>query len=370
MHNLKGLSIGNLKTKYPIIQGGMGIGISLSGLASAVANEGCIGVISAAGIGMNEPDYFSNYIESNIRALKKEIQKTRSLCKGIIGVNVMVAMTNYADLVRTSIAEGIDIVFSGAGLPLNLPEFLKPGCKTKLAPIVSSSRAAKLICTRWLEQYNYLPDLVVVEGPMAGGHLGFKTEQINDLDFKLEKLVPEVIQVVKEFEQKSRKKIPVIAAGGIFTGEDIYKYLKLGASGVQMGTRFVTTNECDASLKFKQAYLDSGEEDIEIIKSPVGMPGRALKSQFLDDVRNGKKKPLVCNYHCIRTCDLQTTPYCIVAALVNAKKGNFMNGFAFCGSNAYKTTEIVSVKSLVATLINEYETFMVGVDTQNNSSKE
>lgn len=341
----------------PIIQGGMGVGVSLSGLASAVANEGGVGVISAAGIGMNEPDYNINYIEANIRALKKEIQKAREMSKGVIGVNIMVAMTNFADMVKASIAEKIDIIFSGAGLPMNLPEFLSPESKTKLSPIVSSARAAKIIIDKWRKKYFYTPDLIVVEGPKAGGHLGFSEEQINDPEYSLEKILADVLKVVREAEQTTGKKIPVVAAGGIYTGEDIYRMLELGASAVQLGTRFVTTQECDASDKFKQAYIDAKQEDIDIIKSPVGMPGRAIRSKFLEDVYNGKKKPVVCNFNCVKTCNVQTTPYCIISALINARKGNFANGFAFAGVNAYKTDKLISVKELMALLIREYDDY-------------
>ena len=352
----KSLMIGNLKARLPIIQGGMGIGVSLSGLASAVANEGGIGVISTAGIGMLEKDFFTNYLEANIRALKNEIRKARELTKGLLGVNIMVAQSNFSDMVNTSIDEGIDIIFSGAGLPLNLPDFIKgKESKTKLVPIVSSARAAKLISKIWMDKYNYAPDAIVVEGPMAGGHLGFKIEQIEDPDYKLENLLTQVLSEVKKIEDKAEKSIPVIAAGGIYTGEDINRFLQLGAEGVQMATRFVTTDECDASLEFKKAYLKCEKEDIEIIKSPVGMPGRAIINKFLNDVRAGIKKPYKCPYHCIITCDYKSTPYCIALALMNAKLGKMNNGFVFTGANAYRAKEIVSVKELVNTLIEEYD---------------
>jgi len=354
-NNLKELKIGDLTAKLPIIQGGMGIGISLSGLASAVANEGGVGVIATAGIGMLEPDFSTNWLEANIRALKKEIKKARELTKGILGVNIMVALSNYADMVRTAIEEEIDIIFSGAGLPLNLPQFLKESTKTKLAPIISSGRAASIICKKWSEKYNYLPDAIVVEGPRAGGHLGFKQEQINNPEYSLEKLIPEVIKAVKPFEERYKKPIPVIAAGGIYTGEDIYNFLKLGAAGVQMATRFVTTYECDASIKFKQTYIDSSKEDIVIIKSPVGMPGRAIKNNFIDDANKGEKKPFKCPYHCIITCDYKNSPYCIALALLNARKGNLDHGFAFAGENAYRAKGIISVKELIESLIKEYK---------------
>jgi len=352
---MNSLRIGNITVNLPIIQGGMGVGISLSSLASAVANEGGIGVISAAAIGINENDFFSNFLEANIRALKKEIRKARELTKGILGVNIMVALSNFGDMVKTSIDEGIDVIFSGAGLPLNLPQFLNDTIKTKLVPIVSSARATGIIVKKWSEKYNRLPDAVVVEGPLAGGHLGFKEQMIGDPEYSLEKLVPEVIQAIKPYEERYKKPIPVIAAGGIYTGEDIYRFFQLGASGVQMATRFVTTYECDASEKFKQTYVDSRKEDIVIIKSPVGMPGRAIRNTFLDEVSQGKRKPFKCPYHCIITCDYKTSPYCIAFALINAKKGNLSHGFAFAGENAYRAKGIISVKELIETLIEEYK---------------
>ncbi len=350
----KSLSIGDLKARLPIIQGGMGVGISLSGLAAAVANEGGIGVISVAAIGMYEADFSTNYLEANIRALREEIRKARKLTKGILGVNIMVALSNFADMAKASIEEGIDIIFSGAGLPLNLPSFLTESSKTKLVPIVSSGRAASIISKRWFEKYKYTPDAIVVEGPKAGGHLGFKSENIENSDFKLENLVTEVIAEVKEIEEKSDKKIPVIAAGGIYTGEDIKRLLDLGADGVQMATRFVTTVECDASDEFKKLYIDCKEEDIGIINSPVGMPGRAIINDFIKDVKAGNKQPYKCPFHCIITCKHESSPYCIAGALMSAKKGNMKNGFAFAGENAYKAEEIVTVKELVNTIIKEY----------------
>ncbi len=348
------LVIGELRARLPIVQGGMGVGISLSGLASAVANEGGIGVIATAGIGMYEPDYFSNFLEANIRALRKEIRKAREKTNGILGVNIMVALTNFADMVKVSIEEGIDLIFSGAGLPLNLPKFLKKGSKTKLVPIVSSARATNIIMKRWIDKYDYVPDAIVVEGPKAGGHLGFKLEQINNPKYALENLITEVIKTVKKWEEKLKKSIPVIAAGGIYTGKDIYNIMKLGASGVQMGTRFVATEECDASSKFKQAYIEAKKEDIVIIKSPVGLPGRAIRNKFIDDVNKGEKKPFSCPYHCIITCDYKKVPYCISLALINAKKGNLQNGFAFAGENAYRVDRIMPVKELISILVKEY----------------
>ncbi len=351
----EGLNLGDLKIKLPIIQGGMGIGVSMSGLASAVANEGGVGVISAAGIGMFEPDYAKHYLEANIRRLKAEIQKARELTSGVLGVNIMVALSDFADLVKTAVSEKIDVIFSGAGLPLNLPEYLTPESKTKLVPIISSGRAAKLLCNKWKTNYNYIPDAFVIEGPKAGGHLGFKYEQLEDPNFALENLLVEVKDNIRDFEQEHNINIPVIVAGGIYSGADIKEFIDRGASGVQMGTRFVTTNECDASEKFKQTFVDASEDDLTIIKSPVGMPGRAIKGTFIDKVRAGEKKPVKCPYKCLRTCNVEKTPYCIVAALVSAMKGNLKGGFAFAGTNAFKTDRIISVKETFQNIIAEYK---------------
>jgi nitronate monooxygenase len=333
----------------------MGVGISLSGLASAVANVGGIGVIAAAGIGMYERDFYSNYLQANTRALRREIRKAKLLTGGILGLNIMVAFSNYGDLVRVGVEEEIDVIFSGAGLPMNMPQYIDSNSKTKLVPIVSSGRAAALICKRWLTKFDYLPDALVVEGPRAGGHLGFSEAQIFDPAFALEKLVPEVVEQVRGFSDRYGKPIPVIAAGGIYTGADIRAIMALGADAVQMGTRFVATDECDANILFKQAYVNARAEDIVIIHSPVGMPGRAIRNAYIDDVDQGIKKPYKCPYHCILTCDYKDSPYCIAHALMSAKRGHFRSGFAFAGANVHRVHEIVPVKELVATLVEEYE---------------
>jgi len=353
MNDWKPLKISDLTARIPVIQGGMGVGVSLSGLASAVADQGGIGVIAAAGIGMLERDGFSNFLEANIRAIRREIRRAREMTSGILGVNIMVALSNFGDLVRTAVEEKIDIIFSGAGLPLNLPEFLKGGGNTKLVPIVSSARAAGLLLRKWLGKYGYLPDAFVVEGPLAGGHLGFKPEQIEDPSFSLDKLVPEVVAEVRPIAAEHRKEIPVIAAGGIYEGRDIQRVIELGASGVQMATRFVCTEECDASLEFKQTYLASKKDDLVIIKSPVGMPGRAIRNQYTEDVEAGKKKPFKCPYHCIVTCNPHSSPYCIALALTCALKGRLKHGFAFAGANAYRASKIVPVRELFADLLRE-----------------
>ena len=351
--NLKSLIIGELTAKLPIIQGGMGVGVSLSSLASAVAREGGIGVISAAQPGFNEEDFETNTKEANIRALKREIKKAKSMSNGgIIGVNIMVAMNNYEDFIKASVEAGADVIISGAGLPTTLPRFTK-GSNTKIAPIVSSARAAKLMCKMWKERYDYLPDFIVVEGPMAGGHLGFKMDELLDHEEEpLDKIVPEVIEVAKSY--KDEKEIPVIAAGGIYTGSDIAKFLKLGADGVQMATRFICTEEYDADIKFKEEFLKCHEDEIKIIKSPVGMPGRAVHNQFLKDVEEGKVKVNRC-FGCVKKCNPKTTPYCITRALVNAVKGDVDHGLIFTGTNGYRNDKIVKVHDLINELVTEAE---------------
>ena len=353
------LKIGNLEANIPIIQGGMAVGISLSGLASAVANAGGIGVIGTAGIGMLESDFGKNFTEANKRALHKVIRKAKEMTKGIIGVNIMAALSDFYDMVKIVVEEKVDLVFIGAGLPLKGLEVLVPDnlekVKTKVVPIVSSSRAANIIFQYWKKNYKHVPDAVVVEGPLAGGHLGFKKEQINNPDFALERILPEVISVTKPYENEFEKKIPVIAAGGIYTGADIYKYIQLGAQGVQMATRFVTTYECDASIEFKETYLKCQKDDLIIIDSPVGLPGRAVNNKFLEEVLSGVRKPFKCPWKCLKTCDFKKAPYCIALALTNAKQGKFKDGFAFAGSNAYRADKIISVKELIVNLSEEYE---------------
>lgn len=356
MCNMNKLKIGNLTAKLPIIQGGMGVGISLSGLASAVANEGGVGVISCAGLGLIYRNTAKDYMEACIIGLKEEIKKTREKTSGIIGVNIMMALTNFGEMVKTSIAEKVDVIFAGAGLPLDLPKYRTPECVTKLVPIVSSGRAAKIICEKWKTLYNYLPDLIVVEGPKAGGHLGFKANQIEDPNYSIEKLIPEVVAEVSVFEQKYNQEIPVVAAGGIYTGEDMYRIMELGAKGVQIASRFVTSDECDADIKFKEAYINASENEVEIIQSPVGMPGRALKGQFLERVKQGLTAPKSCPYNCLHTCDYKKVPYCIIVTLYNAYKGKMDKGYAFAGNNAYKATKISSVKEIIEDIKNGFDT--------------
>lgn len=352
------LKIGDLVAKVPIIQGGMGVGVSLSNLAAAVANEGGIGVISGVQIGFREKDFKTNNDEANIRGLIKEIRNAKKLSpKGILGVNMLSAVNNYKDMVKTAVKEKIDIIISGAGLPKNLPELVK-GSDTKIAPIVSSGKAAAVIAKMWDRKYKYVPDIVIVEGPLAGGHLGFSTEQLASLKMpNLKDLVKEVMEAVRPFAEKYKKEIPVIAAGGIYSGKDIAEVLKLGAAGVQMSTRFVATEECDAHINFKKAYISANEEDIQIIKSPVGMPGRAIRNAFVRSIEENRLKVKKC-YNCLKPCDPATTPYCISDALISSVEGDVENGLVFVGTNAYRMHEMTTVKELMKELVSEAEKFL------------
>lgn len=352
------LQIGDLKADVPIVQGGMGVGISLSGLASAVANAGGIGVIATAGIGQFESDWNQNSRQADKRALQKEIRAAKAKTNGLIGVNVMVALADFDDLVQCSVDEGVNVLFLGAGLPIRLPDTLpldKLGeLATKFVPIVSSGKAVRIIFRSWAKQFNHVPDAVVVEGPLAGGHLGFKKDHIDSPDYTLEKILPGVVDAVKPFEEKFKKSIPVIAAGGIYTGADIYNIMQLGAKGVQMGTRFVATCECDADQRLKDKFVECKKEDIIIIDSPVGLPGRALRNDFLNRISAGIKEAFKCNWRCLRSCDFKNAPYCIGRALTNAKIGNLKEGFAFAGANAYRIDKVVPVKELIDSLVEEY----------------
>ena len=351
---MKGIKLGNKESRYPIIQGGMGVGVSMHNLAGNVSKEGGIGIISTADIGYQEEDFKENPIKANLRAIGKEIRKAREIAgeDKILGVNIMVALKSYAEIVKECVKNKIDLIVSGAGIPKDLPEYVQ-GTSTKIAPIVSSLRCCKLIVKHWIKKYNYVPDMIVIEGPEAGGHLGFSREELNGENvLKLEDITKEIVQYVDEVEKEYNKKIPVIAAGGIWDNKDINKYLNLGASGVQMATRFVATYECDASTTFKQAYIDANKEDIKIINSPVGMPGRAIYNEFMKQTEKEKCKIDRC-YNCIKTCDIKNTPYCITKALVNAVKGNMENALIFCGSNVDKVKKIVSVHDLIQELISE-----------------
>jgi NAD(P)H-dependent flavin oxidoreductase YrpB (nitropropane dioxygenase family) len=328
----------------------MGVRVSKSNLAAAVANEGCAGVIATVGLGHYENEPGADFAEGSRVALQKEIRKTRRMTDGIIGANVMVALSNYESLVRVCVEEKVDMIISGAGLPMKLPAYTA-GTDIQLVPIVSSARSLKLIYRKWTKDFNRSPDAVIVEGMKAGGHLGYSSEQLDQGSPTLDETLADVL----EFTRQLPKPIPVIAAGGIFTGQDMARYLKLGASGVQMATRFVCTEECDVDMNFKQAYLDAGPDDISLIKSPVGLPGRVIKNAFVEKLNAGERVPFKCKYQCLRTCNPSTAPYCIAAVLAKASEGKMDEAFAFAGSNAWRCNDIVSVKSLIQTIMQEYK---------------
>ena len=332
----------------------MGVRVSLASLASAVANQGGIGTIASVGLGDVETSKLE-FEKQSREALVREIHKAKSMTNGHIAVNVMGVLSNSDDLIRTAVREGVKIIVFGAGLPGNLPRVVDDS-SVNLVPIVSSARAAKLILRVWDSRYNRIPDGFILEGPLAGGHLGFSIEQLMEPEkYSLEKLLPSLLDSIKEYEDKYGKKIPIIVAGGIFDGKDIARMLTLGASGVQIATRFVCTTECAVSNQFKQAYLNAQEEDIVIIKSPAGLPGRAIRNKFLKDLDILGKTKIKCPYRCLSTCKINEAKYCIAQALLNSYFGKVDQGLIFCGQNAYRINRIVIVKEIISELLAELE---------------
>lgn len=350
---LKELRIGDKIAPIPIIQGGMGIGISRSSLAGAVAKEGGVGIISTAQIGYDEEGFDKDQAGCNRIAIRKHIKRAKEIAEGngLVGVNIMFAVKHYEEHVKESVEAGADVIISGAGLPANLPALVSEECGTKIAPIVSSKRAAQLILKMWDHKYQRTADFIVIEGPEAGGHLGFSREQldmIGQLDYDDE--IRQIIDCKKEYEEKYGKNIPVIVAGGIFDKEDIAHALELGADGVQMATRFVATQECDACDAYKQAYINAKEEDAQIIQSPVGMPGRAIRNYFIQQVEQ-RKLPVKKCYNCMKKCNPAEVPYCITKALIDAVEGDLDNGLIFCGSNVGRVDKITTVHELMQELV-------------------
>jgi len=355
-NSLPCLDIGGLKISPPIIQGGMGIMVSGPRLAAAVSNTGALGVLASVGSGEASDYEGMGVVERSALGFRDMIRATRAATSNPIAVNIMCALTHYVSLLKVAIDEHVDAIISGAGLPLKLPSLVENSPETKLIPIVSSSRAARLICKVWSTKYSRLPDALIVEGPLAGGHLGFEmNEVLSPRPSELERLVTEIVEVAKEYGQKNNCKIPVIAAGGIFDGKDIARFLKLGASGVQMGTRFVCTDECDASLEFKNEYINAKPEDIVVLQSPVKMPLRVISNSFVKKIQNGASTNFECRYHCLATCEPDKTAYCIAKTLLNAQRGNFDSGFAPCGANAHRVDKIVPVRALIDELVKDAE---------------
>ncbi|SHO49217.1 NAD(P)H-dependent flavin oxidoreductase [Anaerocolumna xylanovorans] len=342
------LKIGELTAKLPIIQGGMGVGISLSNLAGTVAARGGIGVISTAQIGFTEEEYDKNPLETNLKMIGEHIKRARKIAQGgILGVNIMVATKNYELYVKEAVKNGIDAIISGAGLPIELPSLVK-GTKTKLIPIISSLKGARVLLKMWDRKENIAPDAILVEGPKAGGHLGFTLEEIKNYEEKAyQEEIKEIVSLAKEYGEKYQKDIPVVTAGGIQNKDEMKEYFSIGVSGIQVATKFVTTEECDAHIRYKEAYIDCKKEDIVIVKSPVGMPGRAIKNDFIERTFLGKI-PIKRCHNCIKTCDPKETPYCITDALVNAARGKLKDALIFCGANAYLEDRIRTVDDVLA----------------------
>lgn len=346
-----------LNLSLPIIQGGMGIGVSLGNLAGSVAAQGGMGVISTANPGYAHPDFWKNPAECNLEALRFHVQKAKQLAKGqgAVAINAMVATTRYAESVAAAIQSGVDAIISGAGLPLNLPA-VEGAEQVALAPIVSGGRAITTICKLWDKRFGRVPDFVVVEGSEAGGHLGFSKEEVlNGTAKPLKELVREVCQALEPWQQKYSRKIPVFAAGGVLDGADIAEMERSGATGAQIATRFIATEECDASEEYKQAMIRAKAEDVRIVQSPVGMPGRALASPLLERLaKAGRIAPAHCA-NCLVPCQPAQTPYCITHALIEAVKGNWEEGLFFCGSNVGKIQQMTTVPELMQRLAQEWK---------------
>lgn len=336
------------------------MGVSLSGLASAVAREGGIGIISTAQIGFREPDFEADAKAANLRAMVTELSRARTLAaredgatNGLLGFNIMVATKDYGDYARTAAKAGADVIISGAGLPVDLPRYVE-GTDTKIAPIVSSEKAARILLKLWDKHYHCTADFLVIEGAHAGGHLGFSHKDLSrlyedDFDSSYDLEIQKIISCTDSYAKKYNTTIPVIVAGGIRNATQVQHMFSLGASGVQVATPFVTTEECDAAQAFKDAYLNSRAEDIKIITSPVGMPARAIQNPFLEKIATAKESIHKC-YRCLEKCSPKTAPYCITQALIRAVKGDIENGLIFCGDNAQYLTKITTVPEVIKTL--------------------
>jgi nitronate monooxygenase len=353
-YSLNPLVMGDLSIPIPIIQGGMGVKISTAPLVSAVANAGGAGTIASIALGLASDSFSKDFSQAAQNALRDEIRLTRTMTDGVIGVNILTALTLFEKFARIASAEDINYIVAGAGIPLRLPEYVE-NKSIKLIPIISSARVAHIIMKSWLNKHNRLPDALLIEGPLAGGHLGFSRQEIiANTDNALETILKDVLTLVAEFEKRYNKKIPVIVAGGIFTGKDIAHFIQLGASAVQMGTRFVATDECAVPDEFKQKYINATDEDLVILDSPVGLPGRAIRTRFTDQLSQGAKEAIMCNYQCLRTCDPKHAPYCIARALVNAvDPATIENSVVFAGRNVTRVKKIVPVKTLMEELVRE-----------------
>jgi len=355
------LTIKNKTLDVPIIQGGMGVGISLGNLAGSVMAQGGMGTISAANPGFARENFQQASLVCNVEQLAIEVEKARKVAKGrgILAVNIMVASSTYVQLVEQAVKSQVDVIVCGAGLPLELPALVK-GSDVAIAPIVSSGRAAKVICRSWLRKYDVLPDFIVVEGPNAGGHLGFSKEELVDGSHKnLLEILEDVLAAVKPFTEASGRDIPIFVAGGVHTGCDLAMYIKAGAAGVQLGTRFIGTYECDASDAYKAQFVAATEEEVVLVKSPAGLPGRALNNRFVKRMEAERVPPNWC-IGCLQTCHPKETPYCISEALINAAIGKVEEGLIFTGTNGWRIDEICHVKDVIEEIMIEFGGAMNG----------
>ena len=363
--SLKPLKIGKHTIEYPIVQGGMGLGISWDKLAGTVSLEGGLGVISSVGTGYYNQ---SHYSKKNINtrpfetdnfyskeALSAIVKNARKICGSKpLAMNILYAINDYERVIKDSCEAGVDIIITGAGLPTNMPEFTADYPDVALVPIVSSAKALKIICKRWTQRYNRLPDAIVVEGPLSGGHQGFTYEQCSQEEYQLENLIAPILEEIKVWGD-----FPLIAAGGVWDHNDILKMISLGAQGVQMGTRFIGTHECDADQNFKEVILHSTKEDIQLFKSPVGYPARGVKTNLIQMVEKREGPPIRCISNCVSPChrgqEAKADGYCIADRLSDAYLGKVETGLFFTGANGYKLNEIISVKELMVKLVHGEE---------------
>jgi nitronate monooxygenase len=363
--SFKPLKIGKHTIENPIVQGGMGLGISWDKLAGTVSLEGGLGVVSTVGTGYYDNSKFSKkdissrpfevenfYSKEGLNAI---IANSRKICGAKpLGVNILYAINDYARVIKDACEAGADIIITGAGLPTNMPEFTADYPDIALVPIVSSAKALKIICKRWTQRYNRLPDAIVVEGPLSGGHQGFTYEQCGMEEYQLENLIGPIKEEIKAWGD-----FPLIAAGGVWDHEDIKKMMALGADGVQMGTRFIGTHECDADQNFKEVILNSTKESIKLFKSPVGYPARGVRTNLIQMVEKKEGPAIRCISNCVSPChrgqEAKAVGYCIADRLSDAYLGKVETGLFFTGANGYKLNEIISVKELIAKLVHGEE---------------
>ena len=345
------IKLRNKPLQVPIIQGGMGVGVSLGNLAGHVAKCGGMGVISTAHTGYRCDDFWQNFLEDNLTEIKNEIHKAKEIAggNGMVGINVMVALRYYDQMVKAAIEGGADAIISGAGIPLELPAIVGDA-DIAIAPIVSSGKSARVICQSWKKKHDRLPDFIVVEGSQAGGHLGFSRKQLEEkMDYDME--ISEILKLVRVYEKKAERKIPVAVGGGICDKARAEHGFMLGADMIQVASRFITTKECDADSAYKDAYLKARKEDIVLVSSPVGMPGRAIRNPFLERVEKGEfQRPQKC-FGCLKHCNPAEIPYCITEALIHAVKGDTENGLLFCGAQVYLANQIETVQDVMEDLL-------------------